>query len=168
MGPVVCVAKHRLDAALDEGFHAVLFNRFFPMDAKLLFNFHFHRQSVGIPSGFPRNVIAAHRFVARDEIFDDARQHRSVVGFSVGGGRALIEHERLCPFALLHRLLEDASLLPKIEDCSLFRGEIHCGVHLFESFGHGRPPYRETSWISSATVPRFSPFLPPCGRVSRS
>src|SRR5439155_21298165 len=86
------------------------------------------RQAVGVPAGFAVAAVAAHGFVAREEIFDRPREAVAGVRQAVGRGRAFIEDELpravavLRP-ALLERLLVNPPLVPKAEDFLLERGK---------------------------------------------
>jgi len=87
-------------AEVDEWLDAVGFDFFFGVDSKLFRNFSFDRQSMCVPAGFTLAVVASHRFVAREQIFDRAGQAMPRMRFAVCGRRAFEKDKFLLPVAL--------------------------------------------------------------------
>ena len=63
--------------------------------------------------------MAAHRLVAREDVLEDTRQDVVRARAAVGGGRALVEDERLPALAAPDRLVEDVPLAPALEHALL-------------------------------------------------
>ena len=76
-----------------EGFHAVPFDVLFAVQFQQLFNFQLNRQAMRIPAGFAENMVPFHRFIARDDILDRARQNMADVRLAVCRRRPIIEGE---------------------------------------------------------------------------
>ena len=93
--PFLLVGEDRLAAALVEPRDAALLDLALVLDAELLLRLDLDRQSVGVPSCHARNVAAAHRLVAADQVLDRTADDVVQTGTSVGGGRPLVEDERL-------------------------------------------------------------------------
>ena len=104
---------------MDEGFDTEGLDLRLRVDAQLLADLHFDRQTVGVPARLPLAVFAPHRAVARVEIFDRPRQAVAGVGHAIGGRRTLEEDKTLAAAALLQRLLVDATLTPELRDRGL-------------------------------------------------
>src|SRR5690606_18689579 len=89
-------------------------------------------------AGLPRDVVAAHRLVAGEEVLDDAREDVPVVRQAVRGRRALVEDEGRPVLRALEGLLEDPRLLPEREDLGLVAREVELGSDLVEAAGGSR------------------------------
>jgi hypothetical protein len=85
------------------------------LEAELPLHLELDRQAVTVPAGLARDEVAAHGLVAREDVLEDARQDVVGAGTSVGGGRALVEEERLGALAAPNRLVEDVALAPPLE-----------------------------------------------------
>jgi hypothetical protein len=72
--------------------------------------------------------VAAHRLEAWEDVLEDPAQHVVRVGRTVGGGRTLVEDERLTALPAANRLAKDVSLAPALEDELLERGKGLGGV----------------------------------------
>ena len=83
--------------------------------AQALLDFMLDRQTVRIPAGFARHVVAAHGLVAREDVLERARQHMVDAGLAVRGRRTFIETELRAVFGLLERLLENVVLTPELQ-----------------------------------------------------
>ena len=103
--PFLHVAPDALLALLDERLDAVGFDFFFRVDAELFADFDFDGQAVGVPAGFAFAEVAAHRAVAREEVFDGAGEAVAGVGHAVGGRRAFVEDEGGAPARGFERLV---------------------------------------------------------------
>ena len=122
--PLFHVPPDRFLAAMDEGFDTEGLDLRLRVDAQLLADLHFDRQTVGVPARLPLAVFAPHRAVAWVEILDRPRQAVAGMGHAIGGWRALEEDEPLRVTPLLERLLVDATLTPELRDHGLDGGEV--------------------------------------------
>src|SRR5215212_5323098 len=69
-----------------------------------------------VPATAPRDMVAAHRLVAREHILERTGQNVMHTRFSVGGGGSLIKNIFGSTLTLLNRLFEYIGLLPKLQD----------------------------------------------------
>ena len=116
-------------ALVDEGGEAVFLDLLLAVQPQKLLHFQFHRQAVGIPTGFPGHHVALHGAVAGDHILDDAGENVADMGLAVGGGRAVVKDVGLPFFPQLHAFLEDMLLLPELQDFLFPLNEIQIGIH---------------------------------------
>jgi hypothetical protein len=138
--PRLRVAEDGVDAALDEGLDAVGLDLGLAVDVELLLHLDLDREPVRVPAGLARDVVAAHRLVAGEDVLHGAREDVAVVRHAVRGRRALVEDVRAPGGAGGARLgpeglLEDAALLPEREDLRLVGREVELAAHGLE-----RPP----------------------------
>ncbi len=77
---------------------------------------------MGVPAGFSADELAAHRFIARNEIFHYFGQNMAGMWHAVGGRRAFEEYERFRALAFFHRFIEDAVLFPEFKYIELALG----------------------------------------------
>jgi len=77
------------------------------------------RQSVAVPAKAARDIMAAHRLVARNDILDRSGQQMAIMRQSRGERRAVIEDKLLAVLADFERLLEGILLLPELENLFL-------------------------------------------------
>ncbi len=127
--PRLRVTEHGVDAPGDEGLDAVRLDLGLAVDVQLLLDLDLDGQPVRVPARLAGDVVAAHGLEAGEHVLDRAREHVAVVGHAVGGGRALVEHERAPGRAGgaglgAQGLVEDAVLLPEGEDGRLVGGEV--------------------------------------------
>ena len=121
--PLVDVLEHRLAALGVELGHAVALDVVLGGEAQLLLHLQLHRQPVAVPAGLAVDLTAAHGLEAREDVLEHAREHVVGARAAVGGGRSLVEDERLRALAAAHRLGEDVALAPALEHLLLERGE---------------------------------------------
>ena len=95
--------------------HAIFFNLPLAVEAKLFLNFDLDRQSVRIPAAAAQAIETLHHFVAREHVFESARQHVMAAGFAIGCRRSFIKHVARRVFAALGRALKDAIEAPKVQ-----------------------------------------------------
>src|SRR4051812_48765424 len=81
-------------------------------------------KTVGVPAEASVYLLAAHRLVAREQVFRVAREQVAVVRKSVGEGRTVVEDPLRGALALLDRRLEGVVAFPEREDAALDRGEV--------------------------------------------
>ena len=96
-----------------------------------------------VPSEAAVDLVASHRLIPRDNIFDITGQQVAVVRQSVGERRAVIEHE-LIVGALIDRALECTGLFPTIENPRLDSGEVGFvdgWIRLIRGIRHSRQGY---------------------------
>src|SRR5690606_12342254 len=93
--PLIDVFEHGVDAESAEGLDAIFFDGRPPADPEHLLDLDLDREPVRIPTRAARHGIAAHRSIAEEEIFDDARKDMARMRHSVRRRRTLVENERL-------------------------------------------------------------------------
>src|SRR4029079_4789517 len=121
--PLVDVAQHRLAALGVELGDAVPLDVVLVVEAELLLDLELHRQAVAVPAGLARDVVAAHRAVAREDVLEDAGEDVVRARPAVRGRRALVEDARRRALAAADRLVEYVALAPALEHALLERGE---------------------------------------------
>ena len=92
--------------------------RHFSFAAQFLFHLSFDRQTVAIPSGHVRRVMARHAFGLDDHVFQNFVQPGAQVNRAGGIGRSIMEHEERLAFARLQDALVQFRFLPGLK---LFR-----------------------------------------------
>ncbi len=70
------------------------------------------RQTVAVPAGHVRRVLAEHLLAAIDDVLEDLVERGAEMRFAVGIGRAVMQHEFLTPFGDLAQLLVKPHLFP--------------------------------------------------------
>ena len=98
------------------GLDPVLDDPVLSADPKLLLDFDLDGESVGVPTGTPRNIEATHRFVAGHHVLHDTGQGVTVVRHAVRGRRAFVEYEARRPFPRGKRAREHVALAPEVTD----------------------------------------------------
>ena len=134
--PHALVLPNGLAAAFDERFDAVLFDLILAVDADRLFDLELDGQPVSVPAGFAEDFASLHRPIAREHIFDDARQDVPDMRLTVGGRRAVVESIIGAAVAPVDRLLLNVVVAPKIFDFLLARGEVKVGIDFFIQNDH--------------------------------
>src|SRR5262249_33885217 len=114
--PFLHVPPDRFLAAVNEWLDAVGFDFFLGVDAEFLADLNLDRQAVRVPAGFALAEVAAHRFVAREEVLDGPRQAVARVRLAVGGWRTFVKDKSFGAGAARQRLLIDPTLLPEPQD----------------------------------------------------
>lgn len=71
---------------------------------------------MGIPSAFALYLITFKCFITAKDVFDGSSHYMVNAGKSVGRGRALIKIERLLSFTGGNALLENAVILPFLQN----------------------------------------------------
>ena len=131
--PFLGVAEHRIHAAPDEAFDAMLLDGFLPVDPEFLLDLDLDGQPVGIPARLARHVMPGHRAVTQENVLEDPSQDMAVVREPVRGRRALVEDERLRSFPQFQALFEDAVLVPEPHDLALGLGKVDDRLGALES-----------------------------------
>ena len=116
-------------ALLDERLDAVVLDLLLAVDADRLLDLKLHGQTVRVPARLAEHLAPLHRLIARQHILDDARQDVPDVRATVRRRRAVVERERLAALTLIHRLLCNMILAPKIRNGFLARGKIQIGIY---------------------------------------
>ena len=114
--PFALVFPYGFLALLNEGLDAVFLNLILAVQAQGLFHFQLHRQSVGVPSGLAGHLFALHGLEPGNQVLDGPGLDVPDVGLAVGRGRAVVEHEYVAAFPLIHGLLENIVLAPELFD----------------------------------------------------
>ncbi len=130
--PFLRVDENRIDALADELLNPVLEDALLAGDLERLLDLDLHRQPVGVPARLARHPETAHGLVARENIFDDARQDVPIVGHAISGGRPLVENEGLRAGALLEAFCENLPLFPEGDDVRLLGGKVITLGYCFE------------------------------------
>ena len=94
-------------------------------DAQSLLNPQFHRQSVGVPTGFAMHLKALHRLVTIERVLQRTTQHVVDARMAVGRGRTLVEHKLRTAFALRDTAVENVVFLPLLENLIVRLGQVH-------------------------------------------
>ena len=81
-------------ALLDERLDAKRFDPVFSFNADLFLDFQFHGQTVRVPAGLSRDLLAFHRMVTRNDVLDRARFDMADVRLSVRRRRSVVKHVR--------------------------------------------------------------------------
>ena len=100
---------------MDKRLHAIRFYLLLAIKMQLLFHFQLYRQAMGIPPRLAQNIIALHGFIAREQIFDTARQNMADMRFPVCRRRAIIKGKFRPALSRLLRLFKDLFLFPEGE-----------------------------------------------------
>src|SRR5436190_6793144 len=95
----------------------LLLNLALVLDGEILLRLGFNRQSMTVPSPGSRNIKAAHRFIARDDVFQNADEDRSVMRTARRKRWPVVENEFRKLFGALQRPFECAFRLPAFQDC---------------------------------------------------
>ena len=71
---------------------------------------------MAVPAAFALYVMALHRFVARVDVLENARQYVVRAGLTVRRRRPLVEDPRLGALAAAQRFSENVALTPALEN----------------------------------------------------
>src|SRR5690606_17781615 len=113
--PLLDVAEDALAALLVELRDAVFLDLRFLREAELLLDLDLDGQAVRVPAALAQHVIAAHRFVAREHVFEGAGQDVMRAGPPVGGRRALVEYVPRPALTLAHCAVENVARAPEVK-----------------------------------------------------
>ena len=111
--PHALVLPDALLAVLDERLKPIGLNLILAVDAEHLLDLELDRQTVRVPARLAGDIVALHGLVARDHIFDDAREDMPDMRLAVCRRGAVIKGEGLAACAVLLALLKNVILLPK-------------------------------------------------------
>ena len=109
------VAKNRGPAHFVEFCDAVFFDLALVVEAELLFDRDFHRQTVRVPSAPPQTIKSIHHLVAREHILESPRQDVMACRLAVRRWRSLIKHVSRSIFAPFGGALKYAVEAPEIQ-----------------------------------------------------
>ena len=126
--PLGLVLPHAFLALTDKRLDTVLLDILFAVHAELLFDFEFDGQTMSIPAGFTRGVIAFHRLETRDNILHDARENMTDMRLAVSGRGSVVEREFFAVLGLFQRFFENAILFPELQHFFFAADEIHIGI----------------------------------------
>ena len=139
--PHPLIFPHTLFTFIDERLQTILFNLVLSVQPQRFFNFQFHRKSVGIPSGFPRDHIPLHRAVTRDHVLDDTGQYMPDMRFPICCRRSVVENVVRTSFSFFDAFLKDMIFIPEFFNFFFSGDEIHIRryflVHVCFSFLSG-------------------------------
>jgi hypothetical protein len=85
-----------------------------------------------MPAAATRDEVAAHRAIAREDVFENARQDVMDAGPAVGRGRPLVEDESWTVGGLLQRLVKDVGFMPERQDSLLHCRQVNLGRNVLE------------------------------------
>src|SRR6185503_2400413 len=122
--PFPLVFEHALAAAGVEGGDAVLLDLILAADLELALDLDLHREAVRVPAALPRNILAAHRLVAADDVLHGSGDDVVHARQAVRRRRPFGEDERRGALAPLQSLLERADFLPELQDPGLGLREV--------------------------------------------
>ena len=114
--PFLDVAEDAFAAALVELLDAVFLDIPLGTEAKFLFDFQFHRKTVGVPAAFAKAAITLHGAVAANHVLEHAGQDVMDAGAAVGSGRPFVEHEKGCIGSLRFGTAKDVVVLPVLQN----------------------------------------------------
>jgi len=92
----------------------------------------FDRQAVGVPARLARHVVAAHRLVTRENVFEGTCEHVVNTRFAVRRWRALVKTEPRPILGLLQRLCKHVMLTPKLEHLLLELWSVVTTLYFFK------------------------------------
>ena len=143
--PLAGVAKHALQAAMDEGLHAVALDLLLRVDAQLLRDLDLDRQTVRVPAGLALAIEPAHAAIAWKQVFD--RSGETVAGMrqAIGGRRTFVKYKSRPAGAQGQRLFVDLPLAPELADLGLERRKFYGGFDRAKHHCHWWPIKIETS-----------------------
>ena len=159
--PLLEVGGDALAAQLVELGDAVGLDLPLAVDAEAALDLELHRQAVRVPAGLARHAVAAHRLVAREEVLEDARDDVVRAGLAVGRRRPLVEDVEGRVLAALEALLEDAVVLPELEDARVQRREVDARRDVLE------PGLTVAHFTRFLLVWAGRPILPDARRAAR-
>ncbi len=126
-GEVGDVAQHRLAAAGVELGDAEVLDVALAGEAQLLFHGEFDGQAVTVPTGAARDVEAAHRAEAGEEVLEHARLDVMGARPAVGGRGTLVEDPLRAVGGRVQGALEDLQVLPALEHVAFEGGQVDLG-----------------------------------------
>ncbi len=99
LSPLSFVSEDGFPALFIEFRDAVFFDLRLGGDPQLLFHFDLYRQSVGVPTGLPLDLITLHGLVSQDGVLQGPGHNVVDARLAVGSRRSFIEHEgrHVCP-----------------------------------------------------------------------
>ena len=121
--PLFGVAKHGLAAVVVEGFKAHRLHFAFVFNAELFFGFKLGGQTVAVPTEHAADLLATHRLVARDDVFDITGQQVAIVRQAISEGRAVVEDVFVVAFTILNGGIKSAIFGPEVQHCLFHLGE---------------------------------------------
>ncbi len=121
--PVADVPEDGLPAAGVELGDPELLDLLLRGDAELLLDLELDREPVAVPAALARDVVPAHRLVARVDVLEDAAEDVVGAGLAVRGGGSLVEAPQRSALALAHLALEGPRLAPALENLLLEVGK---------------------------------------------
>ena len=131
--PVTDVAHDGFAAALGEfSYTNFLFDLLLIEDTKFFLNLMLHWKAVRIPTGLTRYVIALHGFVAREDVFEAARQDVVNTRFAIGGRRAFVKAELRSALGLIQRFLKNIMLTPELQHLGFEGRTVVSTLHFFK------------------------------------
>ena len=120
--PLLNVFPDTLAAKLIESGDAVLLDVGLAAKAEFLLDLNLNREPVSIPTlAATDNLIALHRPIAQDDVFERATDNVVQTGATISGGRAFVEDKRLR--ACRERLGDNLVVRPPCKDVSLKLGK---------------------------------------------
>ena len=129
--PHAFVFPHAFFAFIDKWNQTIFLNLLFSIQTEHLLNFQFHRQTMGIPSGLSWHLIAFHRLITRNHIFDDTGQHVANMGFSVSRRRSVVKRIFRSILPGFDTLFENVIFLPEFFNFLFSFHKIHIRRNFF-------------------------------------
>ena len=151
------VLPDRLFALFDERLQTVLLDLLLAVQAEQLLDLDLHGQSVGVPAGLSRDLVALHGAVTRNHVLDDAGQDVADMRLSVGRRRSVVEHIGRTVLAVFDGLFENLLIIPEFLDFLLSPDKVeisrnflvHVSLSSLKSAARGKknrlPPMKDGS-----------------------
>ena len=122
--PQVFVAQHGAAAGGVVFLDGYFFTDVLFRNAEFFFHRKFNGQAVRVPAALTIHAVAFQGLVAAKKVFHRTAHHVVDAGLAIGRRRPFVEYERMSRVALLDGLLEDAFVLPELQDFGVDGREI--------------------------------------------
>ena len=99
------------------------------IQSKKFLHFDFYRKTVGIPSGFPWDVLSFHGLESWNHILDGTCLYMSDMWFSVCRRRSVIKCVSLAFLTVLHGFFEDIIFAPEFFRFFFAIDKVHIGIY---------------------------------------
>ena len=97
----------------------ILLDLILAVQTKRFLDLKLNRQTVRIPAGLSRNLVALHCAVSRNHILDNTGQYVTDVRLAICSRRTVVECVNVIAVTLFHALFEDVILFPELFCCLL-------------------------------------------------
>ncbi len=129
--PFTQVFPNTLFAFSYELSYTILFDVLLTIQTQFFFNFELNRKSMCIPAGFARDIVAFHRTIAGNHVFNNTRQNMAGMWFSIRSRWSFIKRINLITFALRQRLVNYIVLFPKFQHFQFSWDKVQTAIYFF-------------------------------------